>query len=152
MSFDPEVEKINRKKFEEMLQQRMRDQGQGKEESGNIPASKPITLTDETFPSEVQKHAVMVVDFWASWCGPCKLVAPVIEELAGEYAGKVAFGKVNVDENPVTSENFGIQSIPTILVFKNGTPVDGVIGAVPKSQIVSKFTRYIGSSNMSPYR
>jgi thioredoxin 1 len=153
MSFDPEVEKINKKKFEEMLQQRMRDQGQGnQEEGGNSPVGKPITLTDKTFPSEVQKHAVMVVDFWASWCGPCKLVAPVIEELATEFAGKVVFGKLNVDENPVTSENFGIQSIPTILVFKNGTPVDGVIGAVPKSQIVSKFSRYVGNSNMSPYR
>ena len=146
MAFDAEVEKLNRKKFEEMMQERMRA------EPGIDQEGKPIPLTDATFSSEVARHPLMVVDFWASWCGPCKMVGPIIEELAAEYSGKVTFGKVNVDENPRTSENFGIQSIPTILVFKDGTPVDGVIGAVPKSQLVSKFLRYLRSDSSSPYR
>jgi len=148
MTFDSEVEKINQKKFDEMMQQRMREQSHGEEgQSGH-----PIPLTDETFQSEVAKHPLVVVDFWASWCGPCRLVEPVIEELAREYAGKVVFGKVNVDENPKVSQDFGVQSIPTILVFKNGRPVDGVIGAVPKAQIASKFTSYLNDNRSSPYR
>lgn len=148
MTFDAEVERINKKKFEEMMQQRIRDQAQGE----NHESGGPITLTDETFASEVAKHSLVVVDFWAAWCGPCRLVGPVIEELASEYSGKVVFGKVNVDENPETSQNFGIQSIPTILVFRNGKPIDGVIGAVPKSQIASKFLPYLSNDNASPYR
>jgi thioredoxin 1 len=147
MTFDAEVEKLNRKKFEEMMRERMQSQPQNEDDQG-----RPIPLTDETFASEVARHPLMVVDFWASWCGPCRLVAPIIEELAGEYSGKVSFGKVNVDENPKTSESFGIQSIPTILVFKDGKPVDGVIGAVPKSQLVSKFLPYLKDRRDSPYR
>jgi thioredoxin 1 len=151
MAFDPEIEKINKKKFEEMMQQRQQEQAsQGSE----THPDKPITLTDATFLYELSRHPVMVVDFWAAWCGPCKMVAPVIEELADQYAGKVAFGKLNVDENPQVSQSFGVQSIPTILVFKNGRPVDGVVGAVPKSQIESKFVAYINSASgpSSPYR
>jgi thioredoxin 1 len=148
MKFDEEIEKINQKKFDEMMQERLREQGTDRSGAGG----KPIPLTDATFSSEVARHQLMVVDFWAEWCGPCRLVEPVIEELAGEYAGKVAFGKVNVDENPGTSQSFGIQSIPTILVFRNGQPVDGIIGAVPKAQIVSKFLRYLKGDAASPYR
>ena len=148
MTFDEEVERINKKKFDEMIQRKQKDQSQGAAASG----SNPLPLTDETFHSEVSRHPLMVVDFWASWCGPCRLVAPVIEELASQYSGKVVFGKVNVDENPRISQSFGIQSIPTILVFRNGQPVDGVVGAVPKSQIVSKFLPYIGDDKSSPYR
>jgi len=85
----------------------------------------------------------MVVDFWAAWCGPCRMVSPVIEQLASEYAGRVAFGKLNVDENPMVSSKFGVQSIPTILVFKSGKQVDGLVGALPKSYIESKFKPYL---------
>lgn len=148
MTFDSEVEKINKKKFEEMMQQRSREQPDGE----NNLNWKPISLTDATFSSEVARHPLMVVDFWASWCGPCRLIGPVIEELAGEYSGRVAFGKVNVDENPRISQSFGIQSIPTILVFRNGQPVDGIIGAVPKAQIASKFLPYLKNDSASPYR
>ena len=93
----------------------------------------------------------MVIDFWAAWCGPCRMVAPVIEQLATEYAGRVAFGKLNVDENPMVSNTFGIQSIPAILVFRNGIQVDGILGAVPKSYIESKFKPYLADSSQSVY-
>ncbi|HUI85864.1 MAG TPA: thioredoxin [Nitrososphaerales archaeon] len=148
MSFDEEVEKINQKKFDELMEQRMRDKAKGE---GSAPGV-PIPLSDETFSAEVANHPLMVVDFWAEWCGPCRMVGPIIEELASEYSGKVAFGKVNVDENPRTSQAFGVQSIPTILVFRNGRPVDGIVGAVPKAQIVGKFLRYVRDDTSSPYR
>ena len=77
----------------------------------------------------------MVVDFWAVWCGPCRMIAPMVEELETEYEGKVEFVKLNVDENPETSMTYGIRSIPTLLVFKDGKPVDQVVGAVPKKEL-----------------
>jgi len=88
---------------------------------------------------------LMVVDFWAAWCGPCRMVAPIIEQLAKEYAGRVAFGKLNVDENPLTSGEFEVQSIPTLLIFRNGEAVDGIVGAVPKYQIESKIKAHLGN-------
>lgn len=106
-------------------------------------ASKPIILTDTNFSLEISEHPIMVVDFWAPWCGPCRMVGPIIEELARDYAGKVYFGKLNVDENPVTSNRFQVKSIPTILIFKNGEPVDGIIGAVPRSHIESKLKSHL---------
>jgi len=87
----------------------------------------------------------MVVDFWAAWCGPCRMVAPIVEQLAKEYSGRVAFGKLNVDENPLTSGEFQVQSIPTLLIFRDGQPVDGIIGAVPKYQIESKLKAQLGN-------
>src|SRR6266704_351717 len=81
---------------------------------------EPTVLTDQTFEETVSRLPIMVVDFWASWCGPCRMVAPIIEQLAKEYAGRVAFGKLNVDENPLTSGEFEVQSIPTLLIFRNG--------------------------------
>ena len=106
---------------------------------------KPIILSDATFSSDVAKYPVLVVDFWAAWCGPCRIVAPIIEQLAKEYAGRVAFGKLNVDENPLTSSEFQVESIPTLLIFRDGEPVDGIIGAVPKDQIESKIQAHLGN-------
>ncbi len=105
--------------------------------------AQPQTLTDGTFQSFVSSPALTVVDFWAVWCAPCRFVSPIIEELSKKYAGKVQFGKLNVDENQMTSSRFGIRSIPTIMLFKNGRPVDVVIGAVPKNQIESKILQHM---------
>ena len=94
-------------------------------------------FTDQNFESDVIKSKKPVlVDFWAEWCGPCKAVAPVIDELADEYLDKVKFGKVNVDHNQQTAMKFGIRSIPSLLIFKNGSVVNQVIGSVPKDSIV----------------
>jgi thioredoxin 1 len=95
-----------------------------------------IELTDANFETEVAKsEGVTVVDFWAPWCGPCRLVGPVIEELASEYAGEVRFAKLNVDENQVTAGSFGIRSIPTIGFFKDGEAIGAVVGAYPKEAL-----------------
>lgn len=92
-----------------------------------------LTLTDQNFAAEVEKAATpVVVDFWAPWCGPCKIISPLIEELAKDYAGKVKVGKLNVDENPETASKYGVMSIPTVFVFKNGQPVKTLIGAQGK--------------------
>ena len=92
-----------------------------------------ITFTDQNFEEQVLKSDTPVlVDFWAEWCGPCKIVDPVIHELAGEYDGKLKVGKLNVDENPESSQKFNVMSIPTIMFFKNGQPVKSVIGAQSK--------------------
>jgi len=100
---------------------------------------KPIEITDDNFESEVIKSDLPVlIDFWAAWCGPCRMIAPIVEELAGEYNGKVKIGKLDVDNNQQTAIKYGVRSIPTLLVFKNGEVKDTIIGAVPKSQISQK--------------
>ena len=96
----------------------------------------PVEITDATFEEEVVKSDTpVVVDFWAEWCGPCKMIAPLVEELAGEYEGKVKFTKLDVDSNPQTPMQFGIRGIPTLLIFSGGKPVGQVVGAVPKSML-----------------
>lgn len=101
--------------------------------------SKPIELTDSNFEAEVLKSdKPVLVDFWAEWCGPCKMIGPLVEELATEYEGKAVIGKVDVDTNPEISAKFGIRSIPTLLVFKNGEIVDKQVGAVPKTVLSEK--------------
>lgn len=99
----------------------------------------PVEITDANFEQEVIKSEIPVLlDFWAVWCGPCKMIAPFVEEISGEYDGKVKVGKVDVDNNPQISMQYGIRSIPTLLVFKDGKIVDQIIGAVPKNSITSK--------------
>ena len=132
---DEEIERINKIKFEEML----RIKAQKSVESD----AKPIALNDANFGSEISGQPLIVVDFWAPWCGPCRMVGPIIEELAKEYAGRVTFGKLNVDENPLVSNRFQVRSIPTILIFKNGRAVDGVVGAMPKAFFESKIKLYL---------
>ena len=96
--------------------------------------SQAVAVTEQTFEEQVEKSAIPVlVDFWADWCMPCKIVAPIVDELAEEYDGRVAFTKIDVDSEPNIAIKFGIRSIPTLLVFKGGSPVDQVVGAVPKA-------------------
>lgn len=98
--------------------------------------AKPRDVTDETFEREVlQATKPVLVDFWAPWCGPCRMVSPIVEELADEYAGKVEFVKLNTDDNPNTAVKYGVRSIPTLLVFKGGQPVGQIIGFRPKSDL-----------------
>ena len=131
---DEELEEIKERKMSEMMQlKRARDTGTG----------QPIILTDENFEQTIEREPITVVDFWAVWCGPCRMVAPIIDQLAKEYAGKVTFGKLDVDENPMVANALQIQSIPSLLVFKNGKLVDGLVGAAPKHLIESRITPYL---------
>jgi thioredoxin 1 len=96
--------------------------------------TKPVT--DQTFSSDVLKaDGPVLVDFWAEWCGPCKMIGPALEELAGEFAGKLTVAKVNIDENPLTPNNYAVRGIPTLILFKNGTVEAQKVGAVSKSQL-----------------
>lgn len=107
--------------------------------------SKPVEISDSTFESEVLKSEVPVmVDFWAPWCGPCKMVAPILEEIASEYDGKLKITKMDVDQNPEVARQFKIMSIPSLLIFKEGKLVDQVVGALPKAQLVDHVTKIIG--------
>ena len=102
-----------------------------------------IELTKDNFESTIQSSNIVLVDFWAPWCGPCRMVAPVIEQLAREYEGKVRFAKLNVDDAQATAARFGIRSIPTIGLFKDGEPVDGVVGAVPKQHLAKMLNEHL---------
>ncbi|MBM2840976.1 MAG: thioredoxin [Bacteroidetes bacterium] len=105
---------------------------------------KPIEITDANFDQEVLKSDTPVlIDFWAVWCGPCRMVAPMVEEMASEYIGKLKVGKLDVDNNPEVSMKFGIRSIPTLMVFKGGKVVEQIIGAVPKRNLVDKVIPHI---------
>ncbi len=98
-----------------------------------------LEFTDANFEQEVLKSDVPVlVDFWAVWCGPCKMIAPFVQEISSEYAGKAKVGKLDVDNNPQVAMTYGIRSIPTLLIFKGGKVVDQIVGAVPKNTIMSK--------------
>jgi thioredoxin 1 len=101
--------------------------------------AKYVTLTDANFKTEVlESEKPVLIDFWATWCGPCRMIAPVIEQLADEYSGRVKVGKLDVDRNPGTAMQFGVRSIPTLLFVKDGHVVDQVIGAVSKKVLVDK--------------
>lgn len=96
-----------------------------------------IHITDASFEQEVlQSNVPVLIDFWAAWCGPCRMIAPTVEELAVEYQGKAKIGKIDVDNNPQVAMKYGIRSIPALLIFKNGQVVNNIVGAVPKSKLV----------------
>lgn len=141
---DKELEKISFKKLKEMLGRGASEKKENfPQEWGQPVISKPVKVRDGTFMEVVRRNPLVVVDCWASWCGPCHMVGPVVEELARDYAGKILFGKLNVDENRSTAMQYQIMSIPTLLVFKNGKLVDRIIGAMPKQMLEPKITRYL---------
>jgi thioredoxin 1 len=102
-----------------------------------------IELNDASFDEVIKQYPLMVVDCWAEWCAPCKMVAPVIEELASDYKGKITFGKLNVDFNRIVPSRFGVSSIPTLLIFKNGQLVDQKVGALPKQQLETELIKHL---------
>uniref|UniRef100_A0A7C3VJP8 Thioredoxin n=1 Tax=Archaeoglobus fulgidus TaxID=2234 RepID=A0A7C3VJP8_ARCFL len=124
-----ELELIRQKKIREMMQKMS-----GEEKAKNV-LSSPVKLTSSNFNEIIKNNENVVVDFWAEWCMPCRMIAPVVEELAKEYAGKVVFGKLNTDENPAIASRYGISAIPTLIFFKKGKPVDQIVGAMPKSEL-----------------
>ena len=165
MPFNEETEQANRKRFEEMLKLKSSTKRGLKSSTKRRRGTKTalpgvsVELTDYDFSQVIQSDPMVVVDFWAPWCAPCRIVSPMLEELASQYAGRVSFGKVNVDENPMVAAMFGIESIPTIMIFENGQPVDGEIdfyidGDLFLNIIESKIRRYRdrGSPMSSPYQ
>ena len=135
-----ELNEIRKRKLEE-YKKRFVNREDNMEKS-NWP-NEPVQLSDADMDENIKKYDTVVVDCWAPWCGPCRMVHPIIEELAKEMQGDIVFGKLNVDENQRTSMKYQIMSIPTLLVFKNGNLVDKIIGAMPKPQLKSKLEPYI---------
>lgn len=103
----------------------------------------PVHITDQEFDTFMAGHPFVVVDFWAEWCGPCKAIAPAIEDLARKYDGKVTFAKVDADTNPLKIRQFGIMGIPTLLMFKNGTLIDTIVGALPKASLEARMLKHL---------
>jgi thioredoxin 1 len=137
---DDELQRIREKKLEELKRGLT-----GKVEKAGKPEPKPagrvMVLDERQFPVAVRDHPFLVVDMWAPWCGPCRMVAPVIEELSAEFAGRIGFGKVNTDENRRIAMQYGITAIPTILLFARGRLVEQVVGAYPKPMLRDRILR-----------
>jgi len=137
-SNDDEIEAIKQRKMAELQKSLALNTAMS-----NI--REPITLTDSNFKNELSKYHILLIDFWAPWCGPCRMISPIIEQLAKEYTGRVVFAKVNIDENRVITQSFGIQSIPTMIIFKNGKAVDIIVGAIPKAQLETRLHQQVSS-------
>ena len=135
---DEELDEIRIRKMEQLKRKFING---GNKMVENLP-NAPVTITDADIDEAVKKYDTIVVDCWAPWCGPCRMVAPIIDELAKEMQGKVVFGKLNVDENPETSMKHQIMSIPTLLVFNNGNLVERLVGAYPKEELKKKLEPY----------
>lgn len=144
MGEDGELERLRLRRLRELMERASgRGTGTGLRKKGGSTSNKPVEVTDATFHETVQNHPLVVVDCWAPWCGPCHMVAPIVEELARDYAGKILFGKLNVDENRGVAMQYQIMSIPTMLVFKNGRLVDRIVGAMPREMLEPRIRRHI---------
>ncbi len=130
--YDEELERIRKEKLRVLLEEQ---QKKVNKDMGRKWPQTPIPVTDGSIVQIIKEYPLIVIDCWAPWCGPCYAIAPVIEELAREYTGKIVFGKLNVDENRYTSIKYKIMSIPTMLIFKNGKLVEQVIGAMPRQEL-----------------
>jgi thioredoxin 1 len=133
---DEELERIKRKKLRQLMEKATRTQKK-------LASNKPVDLTDASFTGAVQNHSLVVVDCWAPWCAPCRYVSPLVEKLAQDYAGKIFFGKLNVDNNKKVAMKYGIMGIPTLLVFNNGKLVDQIISAKPREKLEQMITQYL---------
>ena len=131
-----ELDEIKKKKMEKM----MKDMNKGP--VVQLP-DKPVVITDETLDSATGQYPLLILDCWAEWCGPCRMIGPIIEELAKEMSGKAVFGKLNVDQNMQTANSYRISAIPSLLVFKDGKMVDKLVGAYPKATLVAKIQKYL---------
>lgn len=129
-----EIEEIRKRKKEELMSKMEKKEGSG---------TAPIVLDDAHFNEAVQKYPLMLIDCWAEWCGPCRTIAPVVDQLARDYSGRLVVGKLNVDENQQTSLRFAVMSIPTLLIMKDGQEVDRIIGAVPRQVIEDKLKKHM---------
>ena len=134
-----ELEEIRKKKLKQLAESYSKKGDNNMKETW---PDTPIQVTDATMDETIKKYDTIVVDCWAPWCGPCRMVGPIIDELAKEMQGKIVFGKLNVDENQTTSMKHQIMSIPTLLVFKNGSLVDRLVGAIPKEMLKQKLEAY----------
>jgi thioredoxin 1 len=134
-----ELQRIKQKRLREM----MRKMGSKPDDSTDGWPTMPIELADGTFSEVIRKYPLVVVDCWAEWCAPCRMVGPVVEELARDYRGRIVFGKLNVDSNVRTAQQYGIMSIPTLLVFKNGQLANQLVGAMPRYMLEPQITMYL---------
>jgi thioredoxin 1 len=135
MGDDEELEMIKYRKLKNLMR--------GSSEEQKQALDKPVEVTDSNFMEVIQRNPLVVIDCWAPWCLPCHMVAPIIDDMARNYAGRILFGKLNVDENQIATEHFQIMSIPTLLIFKNGKLVDRVVGAIPRRLLEPKITQYL---------
>ena len=133
-----ELDEIKRKKMEKM----MKDMNKPPAPSIELP-DKPVIVTDATIDSMTSAYPLFILDCWAEWCGPCRMIGPIIEQLAVEMKGKAVFGKLNVDQNMQTANKYRISAIPTLMIFKDGKLIDKLVGAYPKPALTAKLQKYL---------
>jgi len=131
---DEELEMIKYRKLKNLMRS---------SEERKQALDKPVEVTDSNFMEVIQRNPLVVIDCWAPWCLPCRIIAPIIDDMARDYAGRILFGKLNVDENQVATAHFQIMSIPTLLIFKNGKLVDRIVGAMPRRLLEPRITQYL---------